>query len=87
MSGKIKVKEYKRKTVVKAHTRNQPTTKQKEQKPKRKMPKLNIDSDNESKNKIKAIKYEPKKEKKWVKITEATGGNMNKKRDVYELQD
>ena len=74
MTTKVKVKEYKRKTIVKAHTRHKPTTKQKE--PNQKMSKF---------DEPKADKNEPKKEKKWVKIGETTGGLGN--RDVYELQD
>ena len=48
----VKVKEYKRKTTVKAHTRHKPTTTKR--KPTFK------DFDDEPKNKLKAIKYQPK---------------------------
>ena len=74
MSTKVTVKEYKRKTTVKAHTRNKPTTSKR--KP------VFIDDE----PKLKAIKYEPKG-KQWVKIGEATGGNRKGKREVFELQD
>ena len=69
----VKVKEYKRKTTVKAHTRHKPTTS------KRKSEFIDDEP------KLKAIKYEPKKQ--WVKIGEATGGNRKGKREVFELQD
>ena len=92
MSTKVTVKEYKRKTTVKAHTRNKPTTSKRkpvfiDDEPKLKAIKYEPKEkhDDESKNKLKAIKYEPKKQ--WVKIGEATGGLLKGKREVFELQD
>ena len=92
----VKVKEYKRKTTVKAHTRHKPTTSKRkpvfidDDEPKNKLKAIKYEPkgkhDDEPKNKLKAIKYEPKG-KQWVKIGESTGGNRKGKREVFELQD
>ena len=64
MSTKVKVKEYKRKTIVKAHTRHKPNQKMiKFDEPKA----VKNEPKNEPKNKLKAIKYEPKNKLKAIK--------------------